>query len=228
MAVKNIKPSSSSLDFWGPLFEDEDGNLLSPGFVDYSENSANIWDKVYINIGNGFIKLPGIANVFFKRQKNKDKKKPVGVDSTTISTSGTKSAEIIIELLLWTPQHRQQMKQIIPVLFPKPGKDNGKQNSYQVKHPLFNDANIKAIVITGFEGPMHGHVSRSKLLRLECSEWMPTATTKKAGGTAPPPSLAEQTSTATLGLQSFQPQSFQPPGATMASNIDLNNQQSVP
>lgn len=216
--VPKVKPSSSTLDFWGKLLEDENGKLISPGFVNYGEANANLWDLCFMNLGKGLSPLPGTVNVYFKRQKNKDKKKPVGVDSTTVTTSGIKAAEIIIELTLWTPQHWLAMKEIMPTIFPKPGKDGGKQNSYQVSHPLLNVANIKAVVFTGFEGPLAGHVNRAKTLKLECVEWMPTQTSKKAGGTAPPPSLAKEVSEATIGLQS----NYTPPGESMCRQVDLN------
>lgn len=197
----HIHPSSSKLDFWGPLYEDQNGNIISPGFTSYAHN-RNIWDYVTFMINGRPVKTPGIANVHFVRSKSKDKKKSVGEDATTTTTYGIKAAEIVIELDLWMPEDKMWIDQYVPILFPKPGKDGGKQPVFSVQHPLFKTFNIKAVLVHGCEGPMKHSVARGKVFKIHCTEWMPTST-KKAGGSAPPPSLAAETSLEKIGLQSL-------------------------
>ncbi len=204
-----VKKSKSKLEYWGPVWEDENGKLISPGYSTY-DSVRTIYDYVIFTINNKQVKTPGLVEVRFKRSKNKDHKKPVGEDATTTTTSGIKAAEIVIELTLLSPDHKIWLDTYMPILFPKPGKSK-KELTFKVKHPLFSptSGNIKAVVITGFEGPMRHTDPRAKMFRIECTEWLPQ-TTKPAGGTAPPPSLAAEVSEATIGLQSL-------PGNALAS-----------
>jgi hypothetical protein len=197
-----VKKSQSKLDFWRPLWEFESGYVFSPGFTS-TEGLRTIWDYVIFTINGVDVPTPGIADVRFMRSKNKDHKKPVGEDATTTTTSGIKAATIVIELEIWMPFHLEWIETYMPILFPKPGKSSG-QFTFKVKHPLFGpkQGNIKAVSITDWEGPMKHSVPGAKIFRIHCVEYLPT-TTKKAGGTVPPPSLAAETSQAAIGLQSL-------------------------
>lgn len=225
-----IQTSADNLDFWGPLYNDADGNTFSPGFVDFG--NRNIWDVVRVNLVkvksgkinnlSDWVSLPGVCNVRFPRMKVKDSKKSLGVDSTTHTTSGWKAAELIIEMTIWTPDQWRQLKQILPLILPKPGKDFGKTDSFQIHHPNADVAGIKSVVFYGFEGPHEHSIPRAKMFKLHAVEWTPSST-KKAGSTAPPPSLAKETSEAKLGLASY-PQT--PPGVNMSLMTEPN--QSLP
>lgn len=211
MAVATpIKKAGSKLEFWAPLYQDANGKIISPGYVSY-EQLRTAWDYIVFTINGQDVLTPGLADVRFDRCKNRDNKKPVGADATTITTSGIKSAEIIIELLLWMPDHKIWLDTYMPILFPKPNKSTG-QATFKVKHPLFSQkaAGITAVVIHSFEGPLRHSIPGAKIFRLRCTEWLPT-TSKKAGGTAPPPSRAAEESNAAQGLSS------QLPGKGLAS-----------
>jgi hypothetical protein len=261
-----IKRSNNTLDFWGPIFTDADNVDFSPGFVEYPEN-YNVWDYVVFTINGKQVFTPGVADVRFLRSKEKDKKKSVGQDSSTTTTSGIKAAEIVIELELWMPDHWVWLNAYMPILFPKPNKspqakavrstttvigtnhplfiseDNedlqgritsantivssnlgftaktqtipqvaapaassssggvkSQQPTFAVQHPLFKAANIKAVVLHGWEGPLKHTVPRGKIFRIHCTEYQ--ATTKiPAGGTAEVPSRAlEATAAAGVSL----------------------------
>lgn len=199
MAIPKIKQiSNSQIQFWAPLYQDDKGNVFSPGYTFYPER-LNIWDYVFITINGQKIKTPGVAEVRFVRAKNKDKKKSVGQDETTTTTTGIKAADIVIELMLNIPDHKIWVDTYGPILFPKPGKDGGKQPVFQVSHPLFKSLGVKSMLITGVEGPLRHTVPGTKLYKLTGTEYFPN-TSKPAGGTGtPPPSLAKQTSDAALG-----------------------------
>lgn len=229
-ADRKITPSDFNLDFWAPLYLDANENLFSPGFVQYT-HKLNTWDIVQVNlqaVNNGkstasaqWTQLPGICAVHFPRQKRKDSKKAVGSDSTTTTTYGIKAAEILIEMTIWTPQHWLALKKLLPLIFPKPRKDGGNTSSFQIKYPTLGLAGVNSVVFHSFEGPTNHSVSRAKHFKLHCTEWMPE-TKVKAGSTAPPPSLAKETSQAKVGLGTYPA----PPGKTMSSQTEQN--QSLP
>lgn len=211
---KITQVSNKQLQFWAPLFTDSTGTLFSPGYTFYPER-LNIWDYVFFTINGTKVQTPGVAEVRFARAKNKDKKKSVGQDETTTTTSGIKAAEIVIELMVNTPQHKQWIDTYGQILFPKPGKDGGKQPTFQVSHPLFRSFGVKSMIITGIEGPLRHTVPGTKLYKITGTEYFPQ-TSKPAGGTGqPPPSLAKQTSDAALG-----------PGQSMANQTSANATQS--
>lgn len=180
-AEKTYLPKSQvSFQFWQkPVYQAPDGTYMCPG-VDGPTYAANEWD--YIALGNSSF-TPGICRVTLKKERDKQKKKPVGSDGARITFHGVDPAEFDVELVIWTPEQLRQLAILWPTLFPRANK--GAPPVFDVHHPLFSIHDVKSCQFSGASGPDIGP-DRKGVFKMQAVEFIkPSKKKATSTGVAP-------------------------------------------
>src|SRR5574338_1408431 len=115
--MANESLNQTAFEFWGPVYEADDGTLYSPGFTG-NTYASNSWSTDLIN-GKA---LPGIVEVTVNKALDVDKKKASGSDGARLTLHGLQPAIIEIRVTIWTPEQLKELNRVWPILFPKAQK----------------------------------------------------------------------------------------------------------
>lgn len=111
-------PTPVAFDFWyQPVFQNPDGSLYCTGCTG-DTIATSLFDKVFF----GSLPTPGVAEVDAKRERKCDVKDSAGVDGGTTTIHGIRPAEIMVKLLIWTPDQYKALLELWPLLMTPPYK----------------------------------------------------------------------------------------------------------
>lgn len=107
-----------AFDFWyQPVYQNADGSLYTPGCT-----GPTIADSLFDKVFFASLPTPGLAEVDAKRERKCDTKDTPGVDGATTTIHGLKPADIIIKLLIWTPDQYRALRELWPLIMTPPYK----------------------------------------------------------------------------------------------------------
>lgn len=107
-----------AFDFWyQPVYQNSDGSLYCPGCT-----GPTIADSLFDKVFFASIPTPGVAEVDAKRERKVDSKDAAGVDGGTVTIHGIRPADIMIKLLIWTPDQYKALRELWPLIMTPPYK----------------------------------------------------------------------------------------------------------
>lgn len=168
------------LPFWLTRSDGIDGTLYP----------KNAWDATFL----GPYRLPGICRVKCAPKIEFDRQKVNGRDGAAIILRGYLPGPIEIECKIWTAEQWTTFQEIAPKIWKKPGKVaiKGKDKSaaaavagaaateqaaLDISHPATLLWGVRSVVVTGVSAPEDGPEVGTKIIRIQCIEFV--ATSKK-------------------------------------------------
>lgn len=150
-----IQRTRHGIPFWDPsgAAEDLQGLLADP------------WDVVNI-AGERF---RGVAEVSATLKLRTEKKKSPGRGGSTTTIHGWDSADVTIELTLWTEQHLQSWEKIKGVIHPSASK--GAPKPVDVYHPCLEDLEISKVIILEISALKKDTTHGVKKVTLKCGQF---------------------------------------------------------
>lgn len=134
-----------AFDFWyQPVFQNPDGSLFCDGCTGPTI-APSIWDKVFF----ASVPTPGVAEVDAKRERKVDEKDAPGSDGATVTIHGVKPADITIKLLIWTPDQKKAMDELLPLIMTPPYKT---VTTSKTLHPI---GPTSVTTVNAFAGQAH-------------------------------------------------------------------------
>jgi hypothetical protein len=206
MGGQLIQPYSNasqvSFQFWQkPILHASDGTLFCPGFEGLTY-AINPWDYIYIGTPSTDPRTPGVCTVRIRKEREMQKKKPVGSDGSRVTFHGIVAAEFDIEIKVWTPEQLKALAGLWPDLFPPAYK--GDPPNYDVQHPLFTIHSVKSAQFVSGDGPNIGP-DRTATFHIHAVEYLKPSK-KKAVSTSVGPSRSL-----------FDPGAYPTPGSNSAN-----------
>ncbi len=159
-----------------------DVGVVDGDTVEFGEGetyAANTWDLVKL----GDMILPGLCTVKCQPTREVDKKKRHGSDGAKITVYGYLPGDVIITVMIWTPNQWKEWQKITSVLWPRAGKPAA--NPFDIRHPETDLWGIKSVTLVSPSSSTKGSVEGSRMWTLKCieqSEPVKKSTTKTLKG----------------------------------------------